>query len=117
MIWRIEVSDLALDDIDRIEDFLFEAATNRGERASRAALSARKRITSIIAAATALTRAPYQGTRCPDLGPQIRRATKDRAIFYFDLNEEAQVIRLLAIFWGGQDHDARILARLLSAQP
>lgn len=70
-----------------------------------------------IAAATALTRAPYQGTRCPDLGPGIRRATKDRAIFSFDLNEEARVLRLLAIFWGGQDHDARILTRLLTARP
>ena len=73
-----------------------------------------KRLKKILTAASARTRTPYQGTRCPDLGPKIRRVTKDRAIFYFDLNEERQIIRLLAIFFGGQDHDTRILARLLS---
>ncbi|NBE09282.1 type II toxin-antitoxin system RelE/ParE family toxin [Rhodobacter sp. CCP-1] len=67
-----------------------------------------------MAAAAALTHAPYQGTRCPELGQNTRRVTKDRAIFYYDLIEDRQVIRLLAIFFGGQDHDARILARLLA---
>lgn len=73
-----------------------------------------RRLEKIAASARALTRAPYQGSRCPELGPRIRRVTKDRAVFYFDLIEDRQIIRLLAIFWGGQDHDARILARLLA---
>lgn len=73
-----------------------------------------RRLEKIMAAAAALTRAPYQGTRCPELGQNTRRVTKDRAVFYFDLHEDRQVIRLLAIFFGGQDHDTRILARLLT---
>ena len=71
----------------------------------------------IVTAARALTRAPYQGTLCPELGPNIRRVTKDRAIFYFDLIEDRHLVRILAIFFGGQDHDALILARLLSPEP
>ena len=117
MTWTLDAVPSVQRDLVAISRFIRQSAIATGEPYDRAIAMADKRLEKITAAATALTRAPYQGTRCPDLGPQIRRATKDRAIFYFDLNEEAQVIRLLAIFWGGQDHDARILARLLSAQP
>lgn len=80
----------------------------------RALSMGQSRVQRILTSAKALTRAPYQGTRLPGYGPGIRRATKDRAIFYFDLIEDRQVIRILAIFFGGQDHDARILTRLLT---
>ncbi len=73
-----------------------------------------RRMEKIGAAARSLTRAPHQGARCPELGPNTGRVTKDRAIYYFDLIEDRRVICLLAIFFGGQDHDARIPARLLT---
>lgn len=85
-----------------------------GDAPDHARTIAKARLTAILALAEALTLAPYQGTRCPDLGPGIRRVTKDRAIFYFDLIETSRTLRILAIFDGGQDHDSRILARLLT---
>jgi plasmid stabilization system protein ParE len=60
----------------------------------------------------ALARAPYQGTLLPSVVPGLRQVTKNRAIFYFDLDEERQLLRVLAIFFGGQDHRRRFLARL-----
>lgn len=85
-----------------------------GDTPDHARAVALARINAILAFAESLTRAPYQSTRCPELGPGIRRVTKDRAIFYFDLLELRHTIRTLAIFYGGQDHDSRILARLLT---
>lgn len=117
MVWQIELSDLIASDLSSIEDFIFHSATSLGEPKARASEMADRRIRTILIDLGTLTRAPYQGTRCPELGQNTRRVTKDRAIFYYDLIEDRQVIRLLAIFFGGQDHDARILARLLTPEP
>ena len=113
MTWTLEAVPNVQGDLVAISRFIRQSAIAKGEPRGRAIAMADTRLEKIAAAASALTRAPYQGTRCPELGPNIRRVTKNRAIFYFDLNEARQVIRLLAIFFGGQDHDARILARLL----
>lgn len=115
--WKHEFIEESEQDLVQIRNFLLTAARERGEPLDRATATARSRLLRIVAAARALTRAPYQGTLCPELGPNIRRVTKDRAIFYFDLIEDRHLVRILAIFFGGQDHDALILARLLSPEP
>lgn len=114
MVWRHEFISSAFRDLDHIGRFIELNALDRGETDERALAMGQSRVEKILSAAQALTRAPYQGTRLPHLGPSIHRATKDRAILYFDLIEDRQIIRILAIFFGGQDHDSRILARLLS---
>ncbi len=114
MVWQIELSDVIASDLDSIEDFIFESVIALGEPRAKAASMADRRVRAILSDVSALSRAPHQGTLCSDLGPTTRRATKDRAILYFDLIEDRQLIRILAIFFGGQDHDTRILTRLLS---
>ena len=57
---------------------------------------------------------PHQGTLRPHLGDGIRNVTKNRAVYYFDVDDSKKLVRVLAVFFGGQDHDARILLRLLS---
>ncbi len=32
--------------------------------------------------------------------PGLRRVTKDRAVFYFTVDEERRVVRVLAVFFG-----------------
>lgn len=59
---------------------------------------------------------PYQGTRHPELGDGLRQVTKDQAIHYFELDEAKKVIAVLAIFFSGQHHNRRILARLAMDQ-
>jgi len=39
--------------------------------------------------------------------------TIDRAIYWFDVDEAARKVRILAIFFGGQDHVRHMLVRLL----
>ena len=37
----------------------------------------------------------------------------DRAIYWFDVDEAARKVRILAVFFGGQDHVRHMLVRLL----
>ena len=59
-----------------------------------------------------LGRAPFQGTLREDLRPGLRQVTKRRAVFYFTVDEAAEQVRVLAVFFGGQDHLAEMLRRL-----
>jgi len=54
-----------------------------------------------------------QGTLRPDLLPGLRSVTRDRAIFYFDVDDDQRLVRVLAVFSGGQDHARTMLSRLL----
>jgi len=100
-------------DLELIFDFLMTAAEAFGEDAQSAFDRAEQRIAEIERVMHDLGRAPHQGTLRPDLGDGIRSVTKGRAVFYFDLDDGANVLRILAVFFGGQDHDAHMLLRLL----
>ena len=36
-----------------------------------------------------------------------------RAIYWFDIDEEREMVRVLAVFFGGEDHVRHMLVRLL----
>jgi toxin ParE1/3/4 len=40
-----------------------------------------------------------------------------RATRWYDVDDEAQAVRVLGIFFGGQDHIRRMLIRLLGPDP
>lgn len=101
-------------DLELIFDFLFAAAREFGESEEAALQLAERRIAEIEAEMEELGKAPHQGTLRPHLGPMVRNVTKGRAIFYFDADEPRRTLRLLAVFFGGQDHEARFLLRLLT---
>ena len=101
-------------DLDLIFDFLIKSAQELGEDGQRASNLAEQRLIEIEIAMRSLGGAPYQGTRRPHLGKRIRNVTKGRAVLYFDVDDHQHRVRILAIFFGGQDHEARILSRLLS---
>lgn len=117
MGWRVEQSAEADHDLSLIFDFLFSAALDFGEPGDRAFAQAARRIRAIEDAIFALGNAPHQGTLDHDLMPGLRRVGKERAILYFDIDEDARVVRVLAVFFGGQDHRRRMLVRLLGDQP
>nr|WP_240989375.1 type II toxin-antitoxin system RelE/ParE family toxin [Salipiger mangrovisoli] len=97
-----------------IFDFVAESAESLGETAETAHDMAARRIRAILDAMEGLGRAPHQGTLRPELGAATRHVTKDRAIFYFEVDDLGEELRILAVFFGGQDHDRHILLRLLS---
>lgn len=102
------------DDLGLIFDFLIAAAQDFGEDERGAFRIAEQRLTEIQRSMRSLGGLPHQGTLRTHLGEGIRSVTKGRAIFYFDVDDDRRRVRILAVFFGGQDHEARILVRLLS---
>ena len=114
MVFDVVRGDGVDHDLDLIFGFLIQSAQELGEDGQRAFNLAEQRLTEIESAMRSLGGAPYQGVCRPYLGKRIRSVTKDRAVLYFDVNDHQHRVRILAIFFGGQDHEARMLARLLS---
>jgi len=100
-------------DLERIYDFLFESYIAFGHGPDAADIAAADRVIDIEDAMEMLAEIPHQGTLYPQLMSGLRSVTKDRAIFYFIVDDEAQLVRVLAVFFGGQDHQRLMLRRLL----
>jgi plasmid stabilization system protein ParE len=113
MNYTVERAENAGRDLNAIFDFLIKTYVEFGEDAEAAIDGAEKRLQRIEAAMRALGRAPHQGTLRPELRPGLRSVTKDSAIFYFDVDDDRRVVRVLAVFFGGQDHQRLMLRRLL----
>lgn len=114
MAYKVERSEASDRDLETIFDFLFEAALGFGEDEETAFERASMRILEIEDAMAALGEVPHQGTLHPDFSDGLRSVTKGRAIFYFDVDDTEHLVQVLAIFFGGQDHQRRMLLRLLS---
>ena len=114
MRFRIEFSAEAERDFALIFDHLFESYRSFGESVEAALDHCDDRIRDIRQEAERLGAAPYRGERHEDLLPGLRHLTIDRAIYWFDVNDEEQRVRILAIFFGGQDHVRHMLSRLLA---
>lgn len=112
MAYKVLRSTACDEDLSLIFDYLFETFCDLGDAPEEAFERAAARIRSIEDDMAALAKAPFQGTLWPDLLPNLRWVTKDRAIFYFQVDEAEAVVRVLAVFFGGQDHRMRMLLRL-----
>lgn len=113
MSFTIEFSSESERDFELIFDHLFEVYLAFGESPEEALERAMQRIIGIRNAAERLTTFPIRGTLRDDVLPGVRYLAIDRAIYWFDVDETAKKIRILAIFFGGQDHIRHMLVRLL----
>lgn len=102
------------EDLELIFDHLIAAHQNLGESVDGAFDRAARRIAAIDDAIDALGAAPHQGTLCPNIMDGLRWVSKDRAVFYFVVDDAAGRIDVLAVFFGGEDHKHRILDRIRS---
>jgi toxin ParE1/3/4 len=99
-------------DLELVFDHLAETYRALGDPTDIALERAAARVRAIEDAMEGLGRAPFQGTLREDLLPGLRQVTKDRAVFYFRVDEAATQVRILAVFFGGQDHVTHMLLRL-----
>lgn len=97
-----------------IFDHLVESYQALGDDSIAAFDRAVSRAEAIKAEMRALGSAPFQGTLRNDLMPGLRHVTKNRTIYYFVADDDARTVRILAVFFGGQDHQRHMLTRLLS---
>lgn len=110
---RVIRSPAAERDLDATFDFLFDSHLRLGDDADSAFERAAGRVRGIHEALDLLGRTPQQGTLRPEIRPGLRSVTKDRAIFYFELDDEKREVRVLAVFFGGQDHQRAMLRRVM----
>ncbi len=113
-VFAVHRSAQAGRDLSLIFDHLRESYVALGEDAASALERAASRVRAIVAAMERLGRAPFQGTLREDLMPGLRQVTKDSTIFYFLTDEARERIDVLAVFFGGQDHQRRMLRRLMA---
>jgi toxin ParE1/3/4 len=110
--YKVTRSAQAERDLDALFDFLMASYANLGDDVERAFDRATGRVTRIKADLRALGRTPHQGTLRTKMMPGLRSVTTDRAIFYFTVDDDASLVRVLAVFFGGQDHQREMLKRL-----
>lgn len=113
MPFTIEFAAETERDFELIFDHLFESYQTFGEPVDQAFEHAARRILGIRAAAERLVTFPIRGTGRDDILPGVRYIAIDRAVYWFDFDEKKKRVRILAVFFGGQDHIRHMLIRLL----
>lgn len=113
MAFRVRFAADAERDFELIFGFLVDSYLSFGEAVETAIERAEERVQSIREDAESIAESPYRGTLHDDLLPGLRHVTLGRAIIWFDIVERSEEVRILAVFFGGQDHRRRMLARLL----
>jgi len=111
--WTVGFAAEAAHDLALIENHLIQAYRAFGESPSEAAQRAEVRIDAIIATAERLGAAPCRGEARDDLLPGLRHLALDSAVYWFIPDPDARHIRVLAVFFGAQDHQRHMLVRLL----
>lgn len=115
MALRLEFSVEAERDFGLIFDHLLQSYLDFGESLESALDHAESRIVEIRSAAERILTAPRRGERHDDILPGLRHLAMGRAIYWFDIDERSETVRVLAVFFGGQDHVRHMMARLLEA--
>lgn len=116
-LWKVVFAAAAGEDLGLIEAHLTEAYRSFGESPKEAADHAAARIEAIITTAEHLATAPLRGQVRDDLLPGLRQLSLDGAVYWFVVDAVVLEVRMLAIFFGGQDHQRRMLVRLLRRPP
>jgi toxin ParE1/3/4 len=116
MPYRVERASATDEDLAAIFDFLLQSYMEFGDARSEALERAATRVEGIEAEMLALGDVPHQGTLRTDLLAGVRSVTKQRAVFYFDVDDDLRLVRVLAVFFGGQDHQRAMLRRLSGSE-
>lgn len=113
MAFRIVRSQASTEDLRIIFRHLIDSYVGLGDDLPQAADRALRRMDGLERDLQSIARAPYQGTVTSYAGFEaVRHVTKNNVVFYFQIQETQKVLRLLAVFFGGQDHQRHMLKRL-----
>ena len=113
MVFSPEFSAAAEHDFELIFDHLLRSYLDFGESLESALDHAEARVLEVRAAAERILTAPHPGERHDDILPGSRHLSIGRAIYWFEVNDTHRTVRILAVFFGGQDHVRHMMIRLL----
>ena len=112
-MWGLEFSADAERDFELIFDHLVESYLEFGDDNDVALERAVQRIRDIQVSANKLALLPKQGTLRSDILEGLCFVRFEKAAFWFVPGEGQKTVRVLAVFFGAQDHIRRMLVRLL----
>jgi len=112
MAFEVVFSPSANHDFSELIDHLEDSYVEFGEAPEQALLRAVERVESIRAECLDLGKRPKQGTWHKRFQGEVRNVSKNGAVIWFEVLETPRVIRILGIFFGGQDHIRHMLKRL-----
>ncbi len=115
-MWSLEFSADADRDFELIFDHFVASYLEFGEDTDVALPRAAARIRSIRTSADKLALAPRQGASRPDILDGLRFVRLEKAVFWFVVDDGQEIVRVLAVFFGAQDHIRHMLVRLLDDQ-
>ncbi len=113
-MWSLEFAADAERDFELIFDHLVESYLELGEARDVAIDHTIERIRGIQVSANKLALVPKQGTLRPDILEGLRFVRLEKAVFWFVLDEDQKTVRVLAVFFGAQDHIRHMLTRLFT---
>ena len=113
-MWTVEFAAAAERDFEFIFDHLLQSYQEFGDGFDTAFDHAEQRMGDIQSSASDLAKVPFQGTLRPDILRGLRFVRHDKVVFWFNAQEDWEVVQILAVFFGSQDHIRHMLARLLS---
>ena len=113
MAFHLEFSAEAERDFELIFDHLLRSYLGFGESLESALDHAETRVREIREAAGRISATPHRGERHDDILPGLRHLAISRAIYWFEVDEPLRTVRILAVFFGGQDHVRHMMTRLL----
>ncbi len=111
-MFRIDWTDASRKDLKKVYWFLLRSYRHFGASVEEAVARAEMRETEIRRQIGRLAANPFRGTLELRYGPTIRYINLDRAIVWFDVDEDRERLQILAVFFEGQDHLARMRRRL-----
>lgn len=113
MAYEVVFAADARHDFTLILEFLVDSYVGFGDDADTAIVRAEARVQSIREDIIRLGQLPYRGPLHDEMLPGLRHLTIGQAIVWFDIDDDVKLVRVLAVFFGGQDHIRRMLTRLL----
>lgn len=110
--FRVERSRQTSVDLEIVEEFLYETYRNFGDSHVETSQRAEDRVMGILESMSSLSSALHCGTLLSDVYPGLRTLTMDDAVLYFVVDDAASTVKIVGVFFGGQDHQRRMLSRI-----
>ena len=107
--YKLVFATSVLGDFDRIAEHLFRSYVNFGDMPWRAFDRTETRISEIRGFIRKLESTPHQGTTRDDLMVGLRILPDRRnAAIAFKVNDQKRIVKVLRVFFGGEDYEAVI---------
>ena len=99
-------------DLSRIRKHLIRSYQEFGDTKAIATERANSRIRAAFDYMLTFATHPHRGTVHPELRDSVRHVTAQQFVYYFEIDDHLAEVRILAVFFGGEDHLEQIAERL-----